>query len=304
MFEKMIFEDGKDEEPTGFVVTRNTCNSCGGSFCSSLNDNAKNCVFCGSTSLSTDDYVDSKKYSYIPFIKGIEDAKALFKKKSFWNPLVPFSFKFRKKLPPIQKVFIPAVLVNVNQSGNVVFLGGEKQRITKDRKKCTELKKYEVLQVINVDYNLVPINSTTKISDKVFSNICTYDYDHLQDFSVDVVKDSSYLLGDIPINEIGDKGRGKIVKNTLSMTRDNVNHTLKKLKEDQTSLAFHDSKEVLVPVFLLNIPYRKKNYQFIMNGENGKCYFELPVGILPTIIFSVIVAAIVFALAYYIALKF
>ena len=118
------------------------------------------------------------------------------------------------------------------------------------------------------------------------------------------MKDSAYLLGDIPINEIGDKGRGKIVKNTLSMTRDNVGHTLKKLKEDQTTLAFHDSKEVLVPVFLLNIPYRKKNYQFLMNGENGKCYFELPVGILPTIIFSIIVAAIVFALAYYVALKF
>ena len=304
MFEKMIFEDEKDDTPTGFVVTKNTCNSCGGSFCTSLNEKAKYCVFCGSTSLATDDYSDSKVYSVIPFIKRMEDAKAVFKKKSFWNPLVPFNFKFRKKLAPIQKVYIPAVLVNVNQSGNVVFLGGEKQKITKDRKKCTELKKYEVVQVINADYSQVPINSTSRISDKVFSNICTYDYDHLQEFSVEALKDSAFIIGDIPINEIGDKGRSKIVKNTLSMTRDNVNHTLKKLKEDQTTVAFHDSKEVLVPAFLLNIPYGKKTYQFLMNGENGKCYFELPIGIIPTIIFSVIVATIVFVLSYYIALKF
>ena len=305
MFEKMMFEDGPVEETSsGVVITKNICNSCGGVFCTSISDKASNCVFCGSSSLSSDDYVDSKSYDVVPFIKGMSDAKAMFRKKSFWNPLVPFSFKFRKNKPQIQKAYIPTVLVNVNQSGTVVFLGGEKQKITKDRKRCTELKKYEVIQSVNVDYNQVPLSSSTRINEKVFSNVCIYDYDHLRPFKEDDLVGCTYLLGDIPINEIGDKGRERIVKHTLTMTRDNINHTLKKLKEDETTLSFHDSREVLVPVFILNIPYGKKHYQFLMNGENGKCYFDLPVGIISTIVFAIVITAIIFALAYFVSLKF
>ena len=306
MFEKMVFEDAdvEEEAPAGAVVTKNVCNSCGGSFCTYINTKADFCVFCGSKSISSEDYVEAKNFSYIPFIKGINDAKDIFKKKTFWNPLVPFSFKFRKNKPTIQKAFLPTVLVNANQNGTVVFLGGEKQKIVKDRKKCTELKKYEVVQTINVDYNQVLLNSSTKINDKVFMNVCNYDFDHLQRFDVETMKDTCYLIGDIPASEVGNAGRGSFIKHTLAMTRDNVGHTLKKLKEDQTVFSFHDAQEVLVPVYILNIPYGKKNYQFLMNGENGKCYFELPIGVWSTILFSIIVCGIVFAIAYYVSLYF
>ena len=302
MFETEMFDDESDieVEQSGIVVTRYLCNSCGSIFGTS-NYKIDTCPLCGEHSLSTEDYVESKEYSIVPFVKEIRDAQATYFRKTFWNPLIPFTFKVKRRRKDIQKVYLPAFLLNANQSGRVLFLGGEKKKIVKDRKKCLEIKKYDVYHTINVDYNHVLTNVSTKIDDRIFNNICQYDMDHLKPFQVDSLQDSSYLSADIEASEVGNKEREKIARNTLFLVRDNVPHALKKLKEDQSTISFHGAKEVLVPAYLVAVPYRKNKYLFIMNGENGASYMELPVGILPTILLSIFVFGIVILIAYLIA---
>lgn len=301
MFEQDVYGEVFEEERTGTVVKKHTCDSCGGSFCTDLDQSEAECIFCGSHSISSQDYVEAKFFRTIPFVKGIEDAKKSFRKKVMANPLIPFSFKSKKRLLGIRKAFLPALLVNVNQSGQILFLGGEKNNVVQNRKRCVEIKKYDVFQTVNIDYNKILMNASSKINDRIFTHICEYDYDQLQDFDFAMLKDASYVLGDIPVIDLGNKGRDKISKHTLNLVRDNVKHPLRKLKQDNSSIQFHNAREVLVPVYFLSIPFNKKNYVFLMNGETGKCYIELPVSFVSTFLFSLLIFGIVFLLAYLVA---
>ena len=301
MLARELFDENYEEEPSGFVATQYICHECNASFCTSMRARVYNCVVCGSPSLTMDDYVESRTVKYIPFKKSDKDASRTFRRKTFWNPLVPFSFKFLKVKKHIQKVFLPAYLTDVNHNGIVVFIGGDKEKTIHNNRKCTEIKKYEVNQSINVDYKNVLLGVYSKINDKVFSNICAYDYRNLNEFNSRVVSDSFYVLGDSTITDVGDRGRNKIIKHSFSIARGNVRHTLKKLSKDQTTVVFQNTIEVLVPVYILTIQYRKKKYSFMMNGENGKSYVELPIGILSTCIFSIVITAIVFYITYLIA---
>ena len=60
---------------------------------------------------------------------------------------------------------------------------------------------------------------------------------------------------------------------------------MKKLKSDKTSINFENTRKVLVPIYLLNVVYKGKDYTYIMNGQNGKSYINLPIGKFETILF-------------------
>ena len=303
MLVKELFDDEVEieEEPSGFVTTQYICHECNASFCTTMRARIYDCVVCGSPSLTMDDYVESRTMKYVPFKKSIKDARRTFRRKTFWNPLVPFSFKLPRVKKNIQKVFLPAYLTDVNHNGVVVYIGGDKEKVVRNHRKCTEIKKYEVNQSINVDYKNLLLGVFSKINDKVFSNICVYDYRLLSNFDSRAISDSFYVLGDCTITDVGEKGRNKVIRHSFSIARSNIRHTLKKLSKDQTTVVFQNTLEILVPVYIVTVQYRKKKYTFMMNGENGKSYVELPIGILSTCIFSIIITAIVFGIAYLIA---
>lgn len=296
-----LFGNRIKEEESGFVTNQYICHNCNASFCTSMRTKVNNCVICGKPSLTSDDFVESRNMKYVPFSKSESDARKVYFKKTFWNPLVPFSFKLPKVRKQIRKVFLPGYLADVNHSGTVVFLCGDKEKIVKNGRKGFELKKYSVNQTINIDYKNVLLGVFSKINDKIFSNICTYSYNRISDFNDRAINDSFYVLGDNTITDVGDKGRNKIMRHSFSIVRGNIMHSLKKMDKDQTTIVFKNTVEILVPVYMVTIEYRKKSYTFFMNGENGKSYMELPIGILSTIIFTIIITAIVFYITYLIA---
>ena len=290
-----IDDDFSDSDVHG---KKYTCGKCGSSFCWVKGKKSNRCIFCGTPSLDSDDYVEERPLSVVPFEKTIEDVERDFKKKVGWNPLIPFTFRRRKNLQNIKKVFLPAYLVNANQTGRIVFLAGDKERIIYRGRKCLQLKKYEVYNLVNFDYKGILLNVCTKVNNKIFVNICDYHYDNMEEFDASLMKDAIYVLGDVEATQIGNKERERIAKYSLLKVRNAIDHSLKKFKSDDTSVVFHDAQEVLLPVYIVNVSYHRKNYTYYMNGQNGKSYIELPVGILEIILFVILVGGIIFAIIW------
>lgn len=296
MFDKStIYGEKKDPE---FLVRKYTCKSCGAVFCTDKSYKTNTCFLCGHHSFEKEEYNDTRKLLVLPFVKEEREVLKDYQKKIAWNPLIPFSFKKKKNYQVIQKVFLPAFFVNVNQKGKIVFLAGDKEKITEDGKKINILKKYEVHQLVNFDYKEILINTSTKIDNKLFVNICNYDYGAFQRLDSSIIKDSIYLLGDVEATEIGVKGRDRISKRSLLEVRNHLRHQLRKLKKDESVISFYDAEEVLVPIYIINIKYRNKIYSYMMNGQNGTSYFYIPIGILETILFSAILMGILFLITY------
>ena len=275
------------QENQKIVVTEYICKECGSHLCT-LSNQKDICAICGGHSFKVEEYTETRTMLLVPFSKTINDARRNYRRKVLWNPLLPLSFKTRKKYQSIQKVFLPAFLVNANHSGQIVILGGEKGKVVKNRSKLRELKKYDVCQSINLDYKNVLLNASSKVKNLYFDNICNYNFKNIRNFTSHDITDASYLLGNVSTEEIGKKGRKKIFDYSLLLAEQRVKHPMKRLKEDNSVVKFYDSKEILIPVYLLSVEYKNHIYQYFMNGSNGKSYMELPISIVSTCIFIII----------------
>ena len=306
------FSFGDDEEKekeniislqeVGVEVKQYDCHKCNTSFCSlNMNDITK-CIICGDTEIEKNEFFLSENLSYIPFLKNKDEVIKLYKKKVFFNPLIPISFKKKSVLDSIQKLYIPSLLTNMSQSGIVEFLGGEKKEFRDDNGKKRELKKFLVVQNIEFNYRNALFNPSSKVPEKVFQNICTYTFDSIQEFDSNYKDEFLYLIEDVSVSDMREKAKNYISNSTLSVLFKNILHPMKKLKKDSSIIQFEDTKKVLVPIYFLNMKYHKKNYFFIMNGENGRFLFNFPIGILETILFSVVSFIVIFLIAYVISI--
>lgn len=302
------FDEEKDKiklvsvQEEGFQAVQYDCPKCNSSFCSLNIDDISKCVICGNTNIEKKELFLSDNLLYVPFLKNRDEVIKLYKKKVLFNPLIPIAFKKKSTISSIQKIYLPGLLTNMIQSGNVEFLGGEKREFKENKKKKVELKRFFVVQNIHFDYKKVLFNTSSKIPEKAFQNICTYSFDSIQELNSNYRDEFLYLIEDISVPDMREKANNYISKSTLSILYRNIIHPLKKLKKDSSNIKFEDTKKVLVPVYLLNMKYHKKDYFFMMNGENGRFLFRFPIGVLESFLFSIVSFFIIFFIGYLISI--
>ena len=278
-----------------------SCSDCKSSFSTLKDKNIDHCIYCNGTNINFIKNNDYENTMIIPFTLNIEDIKKQYRKRVFWNPLIPFSFKRKKNINKIEKVYYPSYLVDMNIKGITNFLAADKNKIFRNNKRLTELKKYNVKYDVNFDYSNVLINSFDKISDKEFSKISQYNFDSLKSIDEKSIKNVIIINQNISEKDVEDLAKERLMNKSLSIVRKNINHELKKLEDNNTELQIESFKSVLVPIYFLTLTYRKKIYRYMVNGTNNNYYYKFPIGIVETIIFSIILFAILFGIIYYIA---
>lgn len=275
------------------------CNDCNSKFLTTDNNKFTNCIFCNSTNIEKIDTSVSNKIKLIPFKKEYKDVITDYNKKVRFNPLIPLVFKNKKNYSTLQKVYVPVFVTNISRTGEIEFIGGENGNIAND--KVVETRKYSVLQKINLNYLDVLLNISSKIDDEVFNIINNYDFFNIVEIDNKFFDDSFYLYEDISLNDISNKGKIDVDKHSIKIIRNNVKHSMKKLKSDNTKILFENTRELLVPVYIMKVKYNNKEYSYMMNGESGKSYINMPISIKNIIVTGSVIFIIVFLLSYLLA---
>lgn len=300
MLEDLI-NKGRDESSIEFNnLFSYTCKDCDNTF-SSTNKKENNCIYCGSKNISFIKNYDFSNYFIIPFNVKLEEVKKIYKKKVKFNPLIPIRFKKRTTIDSISKVYFPTYLINANYMGKVTYLAGDKNKVVKNKEKLIEFKKYNVLSDINFDYDNILMNAYSKIGEKEFSKVFSFDYNKIQKIDEEYLKKSFIMTPDISEKDISDTIRERVINNSLSIVRKGIKHELKKLENNDTKIKLEDVKQLLVPVYFINLRYRDNNYHFLINGTNKNIYYSFPIGIIETIIFIILMFGIIFGISYFIA---
>lgn len=266
-----------------------SCSSCNSKFCTSRND-ITNCIFCDSTNLEKREAPLSGNISVLPFKIDSFDVVKNYKKKTKFNPLVPF--KFKKKIDNIKKIYLPVYVTDIINEGNISFYGVNNNDLK---------SKYEIVQNIKFNYDDVVLKASSKVDDVLFEEINDYTFSELLDVNNSNLDDSIYLVNDISFEDISNTTKSKISKTSIKKIKNNINHTKKKLKEDNTTISFNNNRKLLVPIYLINIKYKDKDYSYIMNGQTGSSYINIPIGILETTIFSILLFGVVFLIGFLIS---
>lgn len=275
------------------------CPNCSGIFFTNEKNIFNNCILCNSTDLEKEDSSLDNNIKIIPFNKEYKDAVRDYNKK-VRNLLVPIEFKKKSNFSTLQKVYIPVFITNVSMNGKVEFIGADNN----SKNSAIGNTKYDIVQSVNFNYNDVILKTNSKVDDDTFNIINDYDFSNLMDINIDYFDDSFYLNEDISIDDVSTSGRDTIIKHAMKHIRSKVNHSMKKVRNDSTIVRFDNTRKVLIPLYILKVRYKDNDYSYIMNGQTGKSYINLPINTMNIIIVSIVSFILVFLISFLISYFF
>ena len=83
----------------------------------------------------------------------------------------------------------------------------------------------------------------------------------------------------------------------VNLVSASIPHQTKTVTTNNINITKTGSHYIMLPVWMVNIKYKDKMYTFAMNGQTGKIIGNLPIGVLETLMWSVIVFIGLFLLA-------
>ncbi|MGX7417479.1 TFIIB-type zinc ribbon-containing protein [Carnobacterium gallinarum] len=256
-----------------------SCPSCGAEIVTETTTAATYCYYCHNPVILAGRLEgDFLPDAIIPFSIGKERATQQFlnwvQKKKF----IPKAFFNEKQIENITGIYFPYWIIDGSVDGQ---LTADTSVVTSWRNGDTEYintKQYTSLRKGTMQFNGIFRNALSKNSASMIESIHPYDLSSLTKFS------SSYLSGfqaekrnkemDVFQTEIQQNIRRNgetMLKSTLS-----GKSSIKKLTVQLNDVQLKP-KYVLLPVWILNYQKNQRNYSYIMNGQTGKFFGELPI---------------------------
>lgn len=266
------------DESTGQQMVQFTCNSCGGEIIGSPDMVSSKCPWCNNNFVATSQLTSTRVPDrMIPFAMTKEQALKKFKKQMEDLKLLPKAFK-NVTVEDIQGVYVPYWLYDATVAGQGNYKC-EKIRTWSDSDyDYTEHKQYNVYRSANVAFLDVPVAGTTKVTEALTESIEPYDYSKSVDFS------PAYLTGfmtnkyDVAAEQANPRALERMKDSTEKVLSNSLSgyETVTTLS---TSIqpAFGELEYVFLPVWLMNVHFRGRNYNYAMNGQTGKFVGTFPV---------------------------
>lgn len=283
--EDTAFEDDGD---IGF-----SCSRCGAVIRVDSSILVNGCIYCGNK-LNLEEAVHYSNSMVLPFSKLPKDVIREFKKKIRFNPFVPFSLRSRRASRNIKKVYLACILSDYDVSGNIIFLGADKIQNVKN----APMQKFESKYSTEFHFHNILISKFPKLSDDIISLINDYDFSSIQPFDNNLVA-GSYILDGLVVEENVRKDlEEKVLKHATSIVRGNVNHNMRKVGQNDLLVDASSVRTVLVPIYLLNIKNKGNDTLFVVNGQTGESYVDLPISIISVMVYGFIVFGIIFFITF------
>ena len=275
------------------------CNNCGAEIMADVTTTATFCVYCGSTAILKEKINEGRAPDYIiPFKNVKDDAVAAFKKIVKSKPLAPRCFKDAKIIEKITGVYIPFWAYDLTVYGPIEFLCTDVERWSEKGGSYKKMSKYEVKKSGKFEFNKVLADASSRFSNDLMDSLEPFDYTQLTKYN------HAYLSGflaekyDVDENTGLDRVKDKTFNTAVGLLLNSIRHQKKEIVNNQMTLEKKNTYYIMLPVWMLNIKYKDKNYTFAMNGQTGKIIGDIPIGIKETIIWSIIIFIILFVVAF------
>ena len=191
--------------------------------------------------------------------------------------LIPREFK-QVSVDDIQGVYVPYWLYDATVAGEGNFSCENLRTWTDSDYEYTQHQEYQVYRSANVAFLDVPVAGTTKVTDKLTESIEPFDYTKSVAFS------PAYLTGfmtnkyDVEAQDANPRALERMKDSTEEVLRNSISG-YDTVSTINTSIqpAFGELEYVFLPMWLMNVDFQGKNYNYAMNGQTGKFVGTFPV---------------------------
>ncbi len=274
------FDKATDESESADLVVYE-CEHCGAEVITARSTVATTCAFCGrAISLSNKLVGDFKPESVIPFAVDEKQAVEIYKGYCKKALLSPGTFKSENEIKKVKGVYVPFWLHNFTVNADAVVGAENVSSHKRGDDKVVEHHMFRISMDVKGDFKSIPTDGLKNLDDKLMSSIEPFDYSKLTEFN------PAYMAGFYA--EEYDIGREDTIAQAKERADDAMRaeciekaglYEAKMMESYNPSYTNEVSKYAMLPVWLFNVTYKGKDYQFAVNGETGKIAGKLPISI-------------------------
>ena len=296
--ESDIHEALTDENKWADVINAYKCENCGAEVVMAVGLTANKCPYCETPHvIKKEDFVGLRPNAVYPFTFTQDTALSYAKKYVKSKFFAPSKFKKNLNHEKVNGVYQPGFTFDSKTVSHYQGRIGKRHTRTVGSGKNRRTETYIVWRYISGTHNDafddVFVNADSEYSQSTLDKILPFNYDTIK------VYDDEFLSGfmakryDRNANDCWKDAKsmmdGAIKRSILSKYSYDVVDYLKVA----TSHSEVTYKYVLLPIYLINYKYGKKNYTLHINGNSGKVTGKTPVS--PLKVIAVIVASLLIA---------
>jgi len=287
------------------------CENCGGQTVLEDSATADKCSFCGSPHVvSLSEFSGIKPESLIPFKIPRKQVKKLFKKWISRKPFAPRSLKKEYKGDKINGIYIPywtydsdsftayaaeaGTYYYVTQS-YTVMVNGKPQRRTRQVRKTRWRR---VSGAYDRFFNDLLVNASNSKNRKMVAGVEPFRIEGLVGYKPDYLSGFAAERYAVPLKEGWGIARGEavhILRNeiTRKINADEVRNL--RLKTSYSEIKY---RHTLFPLWISSYMYRKKVFNYMVNGQTGRFSGKAPVSALKVFLTVIITIAAILLAVY------
>ncbi len=279
------------------------CQNCGATIITAVDEHAAICPYCGTSSVVKSGSFDGiKPHAVIPFSVSASQAVAQAKKWAKKKLFAPSAFKKSIVVENARGVYEPCFTFDSQTYSFYEGRVGDRRTRVVGSGKNRRTETYVVYRRVSGKYDKffddVTIAANEDLSQKVLDNLspykakdaCVYESKYLAGYVADgYTKDLKTTWREARVG-MDSKIRRDIVSSLCCDVVDYLN-----VSTEYEDVKF---KYMLIPVYLMNFPFKKKKYRVFVNGSTAKIYGKTPISPLKTVLASVIGVLLAAALAW------
>ena len=270
---------GEDWGTDGAAMRAYSCPSCGAELICDETTAATSCPYCGNPTVVPGQFAGELRPDFIiPFKLQKEDAVQALKGHCKGKIFLPKSFVEENHVQKIQGIYVPFWMFDGKAEGHAQYAATRSRSYRSGDYEITETKHYEIYREGYINFEKVPVDASSKLSDDHMDSIEPYDYQALKPFS------TAYLPGfladkyDVTVEQCRERADKRCEGTLADALRNSVRqYDTCTLRDSSVDLKRGKVHYALLPVWMLNTKWRGKDFLFAMNGQTGRIVGDLPV---------------------------
>lgn len=254
-----------------FTLPLYGCKNCGAEFYATAENAPKECPYCRTkTSFQSESSQLVRPDIVVPFRQSRQDALSAFHKFIRRKMLLPNEFSFFSD-SDMQGVYVPYWICGSTVNGKFRF---DCVKQTAEREKYRE-DHFMVIREGGADFSDIAVSSSA-IDGQIMQTIMPYDL-HSNDYDMKTLLD---YLTEKTINNPNsaiEKADKELTREMKKLFSDTVSgYSSSEMKSAVLSGSDGTLKLALLPVWVFTQKRKNRTYRFVMNGQTGKFFCELP----------------------------
>ncbi|RRD94173.1 zinc ribbon domain-containing protein [Clostridiales bacterium COT073_COT-073] len=255
------------------------CKNCGAEIVGDHETIATFCLYCKSPTIIKARMQGEFTPRYIiPFEIDHKRAKEIYGKWIKKHLLAPSAFKRDDEIDKIRGIYAPYWLFHADNVQVYVRGTGTIDRVWQSGKtEYTETSYFAVERGGFISYQNVPVDGSKKLDDMAMMSIEPFYYERMTNFSMDYMTGFFAERYDVDRESLQEMAKDRMSR--FAISKINSTHNYSGFTEEYKNVSFHEVRAdySLFPIYILTNAYKGKNIQYIMNGQTGKIYGEVPI---------------------------